>query len=85
MGYKHINSLSDLTPSRIKERVENTNIGTNQEIIPEDVNQNKTENIANRAYDKQEKTFSKQVSKRSKSYKEALVRSNYGAHNSILS
>ena len=60
-------------------------MSTNQKLIHEDVNQNETENVANRVRTEQVKVFSKQVNEKTRSYKDALVRSNYGTHNSILS
>ena len=56
-----------------------------QNIIHEDVNQNKTENIVGRECDERTRDFSKQVNEKNRSYKDALVRSNCVAHNSILS
>jgi hypothetical protein len=77
MGHKHISSLKELVPSRIKERVENRNVNKNKEIILEGTNTNMNRKNATRAKSKVEQKDSKRVNDMSVSFKDALVRSNY--------
>ena len=77
MGHKHVSSLKELIPSRIKERVENRNVNENKGIIPEDTNTNMNRNNATRVKSKVEQKDSKRVNDKSVSFKDALVRSNY--------
>jgi hypothetical protein len=77
MGHKHINSLNDLVPSRIKECVENRNVNENEEIIHEGTNTNRIRNNAVCTNNRNTEEDSKQQNKGKSSYRDTLVRSNY--------
>ena len=75
MGYKHISSLKELTPSRIKERVENRNV-SEKGVIPEGANTYEEKEMTNRTNEVRTGENSKRVNVKRASYKDALVRSN---------
>jgi hypothetical protein len=75
MGHKHINSLNELIPSRIKERVGNRNVNENAVVIHECTNTNTNENNTIRAKNADLEMDIKQAKRGTASYRDALIRS----------